>query len=270
MEKQYSLVNKDRKSVLLKEWSRDKGLNGAHLKLLACFFMLIDHISQSAMLYEPWGVGFGGLFNFWLEPRGQMIASIMVLLGRIAFPIYCFFLVQGMFLTKDYRKYIGRLLTFGLVSELPFDFALFHGFTWQHQNVFFTLALGALMVLFLEKIRQHPKNTVLGLAMNFFVILGFVFLAEFLRTDYGSAGIIAILAFYIFHFSRIKTVLMGLIGFSFEAVLYGTVYLSLILIYFYNGKKGRMNKYFFYLFYPVHLGLIYLMRDHIIPIILAL
>lgn len=270
MENEYGLVSLDRRDSLLKEWSRDKGLTGAHLKLLACLFMLMDHISQGGLFYNLLGIGYGGIFSFWTEPRGQMIASIMVLFGRIAFPIYCFFLVQGIFLTRDYRKYISRLFVFGLVSEVPFDLALFYGLSWQHQNVFFTLGLGALMILCLEKINQSQKKGALVLVLNLVTLVGFALLADLCHTDYGSMGIVAILCFYVFHFSKVKTVLMGLLGFSFEAALYGAVYLSLPLIYFYNGKRGKMNKYFFYLFYPVHLALIYIFRDHLIPIFMGI
>lgn len=264
-ETSYSLVSQSKKTELLEEWYRDKGLSGASLKLLACFFMLIDHISQSGMLYQVWGIGGGSVIGFWNEPMGTMIASIMVLFGRIAFPIYCFFLVHGMFLTKDYRKYISRLFLFGIVSELPFDYALSNGFSWYHQNVFFTLAFGALLILLLEKIREHIPNIYIRLIVSLVVAYVIMYVAEFTYVDYGSFGIIAILFFYVAYLSRIKTTLMGLLGFFFEASLYGFVYLSLPLIYFYNGKRGNMNKYFYYAFYPAHLALIYLIRDFVIP-----
>ncbi|MFR9296896.1 MAG: TraX family protein, partial [Aedoeadaptatus pacaensis] len=84
-------------------------------------------------------------------------------------------------------------------------------------------------------------------------------LAEFLRFDYGASGIVAMVLFFLVFNDRRRTMLMGLIAFLFEAPLYGTVYLSLPLIYQYNGKRGRGGRWFFYIFYPAHLLALYLL-----------
>ena len=84
-------------------------------------------------------------------------------------------------------------------------------------------------------------------------------LCEMLNFDYGAAGIIAIVLFYLAAWSRRRTMTMGLFAFLFEAPLYGMVYLSLPLIYSYNGKRGMGSRYGFYIFYPGHLLLLYLL-----------
>ena len=65
--------------------------------------------------------------------------------GRLAFPIYAFFLAQGFRYTKSRAKYLARLAGFALLSEIPFDYMVYgQAFAWQGQNVMFTLALALL------------------------------------------------------------------------------------------------------------------------------
>ena len=91
------------------------------LKSIACISMLIDH--------------FGIVF---MENNRLMRA-----MGRLAFPIFAFLIVQGLFHTSDIRKYIVRLGLFAVVSEIPFDLAM-HDTLWYPgaQNIFFTLTAG--------------------------------------------------------------------------------------------------------------------------------
>ena len=128
------------------------GISGSGLKILSVIFMLADHIaavvffhilSQNGIFYlgdtsvsymrELVQDGFVGWIYVWYQIMRRIV-------GRWAFPIYCFLLVEGFEKTKDRRKYAGRLLAFALVSEVPFDLA-FDGkmISLEHQNVFFTL-----------------------------------------------------------------------------------------------------------------------------------
>ena len=75
-------------------------------------------------------------------------------MGRLAFPIYCFLLVEGFLHTHDLKKYALRMLGFALISEGPFDWAFFSGVYWGHQNVYFTLLLGLLAM----KLWIHPRR----------------------------------------------------------------------------------------------------------------
>ena len=100
------------------------GLSGSTLKLIAIVTMFIDHL---------------GVVAFETQISNYMVPYyIMRLIGRLAFPIFCFLLVEGFFHTRDVKKYALRLLVFAFISEIPFDLAFNRQlFYWRHQNVFF-------------------------------------------------------------------------------------------------------------------------------------
>ena len=129
-------------------------LSGTALKRIACLSMLIDHIG--AALLE------NGLFRqnaVW--QGGIRLDFVMRMAGRLAFPIYCFLLVEGFVHTHDFRKYALRMLGFALLSEFPFDWAFFSGVYWGHQNVYFTLLLGLLAMKALDTYRAPEGMPVL-------------------------------------------------------------------------------------------------------------
>lgn len=204
-------------------------LTGFHLKILAMITMLIDHIG--AVLFPQY--------------------VVLRIIGRLAFPIYCFLLVEGAIYTKNIEKYSARLLLFALISEIPFDLA-FYGrpVSWLHQNVFFTLFLGLLGIVIIQK-----WNKV------WFLCVLTMLVAEFVRTDYGAMGVLFILLFYFIYDKKIyKMFAFGAV----TAVSYaGTVQMyslfSIVPMLLYNGKRGKNIKYFFYVFYPLHLLVLYLL-----------
>lgn len=172
-------------------------------------------------------------------------------LGRIAFPIFCFLIVEGFFHTHDVRWYMGRLGVFALISEIPYDLA-FRGvpLEYAHQNVFFTLLIGIGMMVLLERNREWPvKAVILLLAM---------WLAVLIRSDYNFRGVLLIFVFYIFHESRWLAVTAGgFWNFLYQGVIQKYGVLSVLPLALYNGERGRKMKYFFYIFYPAHLLLLY-------------
>ena len=257
------LLSPQAKESLLAAWQKERGLSGNALKMIACVLMFFDHMSQGVALNS---LGFTPAYvmNDWGIPvlsglsAASLIATIATLAGRIAFPIFCFFLVQGILLSGDYKKQIQRLLLFALIAEVPFDLGLFGQiFYWDHQNVLFELALGAATVVGIKKILDGNKKRKQAYAAALFIAAAI--LAEVLKFDYGLAGIIAMVLFYLACNDRRRTMMMGIFAFLFEASLYGTVYLSLPLIYQYNGKRGRGGRWFFYIFYPAHLLALYLL-----------
>lgn len=211
-------------------------ITGFSLKLIAMLSMIIDHVGYI-------------FFPNVLFLRG---------FGRLAFPIFCFLLVEGFFHTKNQLSYFKRLLFFAFLSELPFDLALHNSFLdWQHQNVFFTLALGLSSIFFLEEMTIKKSYSLL-LFLNFII-------AYFLNCDYGIGGILLILIFYKAKESPfIYFVLSALIYYLFFNTFQLFALFAFIPIAFYNGKRGPSSQIYFYFIYPVHLLLLYFIVNFII------
>lgn len=207
-----------------------KRLNIFTLKMIAVVAMAIDHIGAV-------------LFPQYLEFR---------IIGRIAFPIFAFTLVEGFLHTRDIQKYMLRLGLLALVSEIPFDLAFFGTpLEFGHQNVFFTMFLGiAMLYLFVRNISKLRQ---------FLLVFAMLLLADLLRADYSSAGLLTIFFFYQWRGSK----LLKLSGMAFVNLFYLGGFqkyacFAALPIAMYNGEKGPSWKWFFYWFYPAHLLIIYL------------
>ena len=212
---------------------KQRGLDGFTLKLIAAFAMLCSHIYR-ALLFS------------------HKEFLILDLFGRLSFPIFCFLLAEGFCYTKDRNAYLIRLWVFAVVSEIPFNLAFFgRMFAPEAQNVLFTMFTGLLVLWGMEKV---------GKMWRILPILAGMACAYWLHMDYGFYGIWIIVLFGILQGMK-KELLYLQAGSQFCSVLlYGWIQifslLSLPLIYFYNGSRGRSWKYFFYLFYPLHLLLL--------------
>ena len=171
-------------------------------------------------------------------------------IGRLAFPIFCFLIVEGYYHTHDVRKYMGRLFVFALISEIPFDLALKPGWFYPlKQNVYFTLLIGLWTIWTMDQFRfRRMLRLVIALC-------GMTF-ARGLMTDYSFRGVFLIVVLYLFHEERLVQCFAGAAAIAWET--YAPP--SFILCYLYNGKRGLRLKYFFYLFYPVHLMILGLIR----------
>lgn len=233
--------------------SQKKGLSGSTLKIIAIVTMLIDHIGATIvenMMYLYAGNGQTSTVIFY-------ILVVMRGIGRLAFPIFCFLLVEGFFHTRDVKKYILRLFLFALISEIPFDFAFNQSILeFTSQNVFFTLFIGVLMMWTLEYLKKRfEKNNIALITSIALVVIAASLLAEFLKCDYASQGIIVILLMYVFKENRLLKAISVCFIFIYlnKFSLQSLAGLAFLPISFYNGKKGLSLKYIFYAFYPVHL-----------------
>ena len=189
----------------------------------------------------------------------------MLFIGRIAFPIFAFLIVNGMFLTRSVEKYIVRLFSFAIISEIPFDLAVSgQMFDFYNQNVFFTLALSASLIFVAEKIEKFDQSNLVKAILKIISVGIFCAIANYYHTDYSMLGILAVFLLYLGSTSRRNTYIAILFGYFFEAYMYLFVYLSIPIIHFYNGKKGNINKWAFYIFYPAHLLVISFIRDFIL------
>lgn len=230
-------------------------LSNSSIKIIACVFMLIDHIGAILVerkLYLPMQLGIGDI-NEGLLALDFVLRSI----GRIAFPLFCFLLVEGFYYTHSKLKYIRNLGMLAIISEIPFDYAFFGGWNGQYQNVFFTLLIGVLAMYGFDWIKEKGKT-------NFICLIGYLFITLFscvsvaaIGGDYSIYGILCIVVIYFF---REKPVLS--IGFACAILCLLSItelpaFLAMIPAALYNHQRGLSLKYAFYLFYPLHIVLLY-------------
>ncbi len=261
------------------------------LKIIALVTMFIDHIGAGILEYA-----IQYRFNGDIEWYRKVLEADHILrcIGRISFPIYCYLLVQGFFYTRNRGKYALRMFVFALISELPFDFLFFSGFTWKHQNVFWTLLIALITLILIDHLEhleklgeahseKHGKNLMPVLLKSvtvFFAIGTGMLVAHFLRTDYSWKGVLLITAIYLTRSDRLlqtflpptlflgvyflEYVLLGYTPGTAFAEIFGlqwTIFLSFLLMYRCNGRKVmKKGKYFFYLFYPAHILLLLFVR----------
>jgi len=226
--------------------------------------MLIDHIGativQNGVLGEYMGfdvikgeslmvLASYSEINHWI-----VMYIAMRLLGRLAFPIFCFLLVEGFLHTQNIKKYCIRLLIFSVISEIPFDLAM-NGELWCYKsnNVFITLFIALLVLISLNQIDKIGVNRFAKLAT---IIIGII-ICKILHSDYASSGIILITILYVFRENTVKRNIFGSITMCWGI----TAPLAFIPIHFYNGNRGMKLKYTFYIFYPLHLLFLGLIVD---------
>ena len=228
------------------------------LKIIAIICMLFDHSSF---------LKYGEYFSY------------LRCIGRISFPIFAFLIAEGYAHTKNVNKYYTRLIIFALISQIPFG--LFHvtfGLSYG-LNIGCTLLLGLISIDMYEKLnrslKKKERKTIRGLGMiisSYLVLIFLAYTSAGLKCDYGAYGVLLIFLFYVFRkkklYRNISVILLMLINYVPGIIqdinpLHKSIYLlfvlsSLIIINLYNGKKGNSMKWLFYLVYPIHLFIIYI------------
>jgi len=229
------------------------GIHALALKCIAMALMLCDHL---------WATVVPG--NEWLTA-----------VGRLAFPIFAFQMVESYFMTGSRKKLFVRLAAFALLSEIPFNLMVSGRLFYPiHQNVMFTFLLALALVHRMETARQRAPRWRYWLRCAACAVLGVVG-GYLLMTDYYGAGVLMVFAFYWTRGRRyskllqlawmwyINVELLG--GYGWPVVLFGTeifvpqqalALLALPLIWLYNGKRGPHSKGIqlaYYAFYPAHM-----------------
>jgi hypothetical protein len=136
-------------------------------------------------------------------------------IGRIAFPIFCFLLVEGFQRTSNLKKYALRLGAFALISEIPFDLAFSSSLLeFHYQNVYFTLFLGLLTMTGCAAVEtKFAENIWAKTICSLLVLFAGMGAAELLQTDYGMLGILCIMVLYIFRKNRLFQAVAGALSF---------------------------------------------------------
>ncbi len=236
-------------------------LTGAHIKWIAIITMVIDHIGAGFL--EP--MILNGAVS--ADSLYKLSMGYMVLrgIGRFAFPVFCFLLAEGFFYTKSRKKYLTNLLIFALISEVPFDWALFgRVIDWGHQNVFWTLFAGFVAIWIAEfcmtkSLKDRDNAVPYYIAMVAAVIVCAV-LAEVIHADYGAVGVAAIFIMYAMHNKPVMGALFAWMMLSMLNWMEIFAFPFILAVMLYNKQRGKQMKYFFYVFYPAHLLIIAIVK----------
>jgi len=214
-------------------------LDGTTLKIIAMISMAFDHVGD---------VFFPGV----MWPR---------MIGRLAMPIFSFFIAEGFAHTRDKKKYLGRLGLFALISEIPFDLAFDGRLGLGHQNIMLSFFLAGLALILFDHIRggngsEGERKLVVRSVLGVFAVAVIAELALLLRADYTVFAVVAVFLFYVLR--QKHPLLRSGVGVAFLALTrtmgyYVATGFSLIPLALYNGQKGRGLKWLFYAFYPGHL-----------------
>lgn len=231
------------------------GLSSAALRYLAIFLMLLDHTWIALLQPE----------QFW-----------MTCAGRLAFPIFAFLIAEGFYRTSNRKKYALRLLVSGVISEIPFNvFTMANFVNPKSQNVMFTLLFGLLALWAFQWARE--KGNIGRYLLSCAAFAALYVAADRLRVDYRGLGMTTVVMFGLLRGAKWEklwqVICLGALcylmpsrlwhmgNFAFPIQNFAT--LALLPIWLYNGKPGIKNKplqYGAYLFYPVHLGVLAILR----------
>lgn len=230
-----------------------RGLSASALKFAACIFMFIDHS------------------GFLLFPENRF----MRILGRIAFPIFAFFVAEGCHYTKDLKKHIALIFSCGVIFDTVYY--LFSGIFYG--NIFLTFSLSCLLIFSLAEVKKRlfssskPSEKILFFIAFAAEVFAVYITCYFYKVDYGFFGVMTPVWVSVFDFDKtlapeklkkinilpVKLLLLSL-GLILIILFEETVsyqffsFLSLLFLIFYNNEKGFIkSKYFFYIFYPLHL-----------------
>ncbi|NLK67725.1 MAG: TraX family protein [Clostridiaceae bacterium] len=232
-----------------------KGLNGFELKIIAISLMFVDHVG--AILFPT--------------------VMIFRVVGRLAFPIFAFFISEGFFHTRSIKKYLIRLGICAIAFQIPDWFSRIYsivtdtpGFGVSYSlNIFSTLFLGLCAIVLFDMLKTK------SVWLAFLSTLVIAAMAEVINADYGAYGVFYIFLFYLtkgnIHNMILGGILLhgfyGLYEMSTSFISTGTAIFThsiqiyslgaLPIIALYNNERGRKAKYFFYIFYPAHLIILY-------------
>lgn len=235
-------------------------ISSATLHIIAMLFMLLDHMWATITPGIDW----------------------MTCVGRMAFPIFAFMIVEGYFHTHSLKKYMIRMFAFAAISEVPFDY-MYEGnpFYPYHQNVMWTFLIALAGIWAMEAIKKKGKLWLTILVSAIVILIGFL-LGFLFMVDYYGTGILMVFTFYLFRGRKwwnylgqfavmyyLNVELLGgyyypitLFGHEFELIQQGMALFAFVPIWLYQGRQGYHAKwfqYFCYGFYPLHITVLLLL-----------
>lgn len=234
-------------------------LNRDVIKYIAMFTMLLNHISHMFL------------------PSGSATALAFEYIGYFTAPTMCFFLVEGYEYTRSKRNYGLRLLAFAVISQIPFMLAM----QFSNLNMLYTLLCCFLILVVMEKVHNQFLRMALSIGLTLLTVMGDwplmapVFTIQFRNSRGKRRGLIRgyIVGYAFFVFLMVQTYLLNPDYTAPEAAALGllsgigVIASAIVVLFFYNGKRAergrKFSKWFFYLFYPGHLLLLYLIKAYL-------
>ena len=223
------------------------------LKIIATVAMFFDHFVSVFLSHDA------------------LLSLLFRFSGRIAAPLFCSFIAEGFYYTSNVKKYIGRLLVFAAIAHLPYNLSFGLSF-FQATSIIWPLSMGLTAL-------AAFKNEKINLLLKFAIVA--VCCAVSYTANWNFVAVLWILAFGIFHgnfqrqmaaFCTISVVfhlIPAFIRFGFFHQRFPQwfqlgIFLTIPLLVMFNGKPGKKSKFmtwFFYVFYPAHLILLYLLKQ---------
>ncbi len=238
-------------------------LNRDVIKYIAMFTMLLNHIAHIFLVH------------------GTVLYEVFEDIGYFTAPVMCFFLVEGYEYTRSRTRYGIRLLVFAVLSQIPFSLA----FQFGNLNMIYTLLCCFLILAAMEKIANPFLRMIVCILLTFATIISdWPILAPvytiLLHNSKGNPKKMAIsygMAYILFVVLNVQNYMYGEQGsWTMYAVVHalisglGIIAAAVVVLVFYNGKraeKGRnFSKWFFYIFYPAHLMILYLISVYVVPV----
>lgn len=223
----------------------NKTLNRNQLKMIALAAMFIDHIGY-----------------YFLNDN-----IYFRILGRVAFPIFAFFIAQGYFYTKDRKKYFLTILGFGVISQLPYYLFLQRA----ELNILFTFVFAIMLIYLVEYDKQKQTGTSQIMVISYHILLIMLYIFDII--SYGYFGVLIPVVFYFYKDSKMKYVYFAILNLlvtlpfiiayptDIRAYIQLFALFDILLFMIYNDQKGKYRlKYLFYIIYPVHMLLFYFIK----------
>ncbi len=265
-------------------------MNYKQLKILAILCMAFDHVVRIFPLYRMfspladrlWSAGHDAAADWLLDG----LPFYLMLIGRLAAPIFLFCVAQGLLHTRDASRYLKRILVTAVIAQIPyvlFNLAEYRvdgiadAWVWQDTglNICFTLALGLAALALYRRLaeRGHPLSWVV-------VCAAATALARLLSMEGGRGYILLIFTFYLtrnrprwqralWFLPAVILSRWGLAQWVLEDFTAGPIrnfllntggnYLGMLVTLAYTGEKGDAGRGFqrlCYAFYPAHFALL--------------
>jgi len=217
-------------------------LTGNQLKIIAMLAMTFDHIGVQILTEN----------------------ELLRIIGRLAFPIFAYMIAEGSQYTRNRKRYLITLAGIGMLCQTVYFFVS----ESLYQCIFVTFSLSVLLIYAIDnaKEKKNALNIIFLILAMIFVYVVAEILPDVLKNtdfeiDYGLWGIMLPVFVYLGS-DKMKKLLLFIVGVSMVAAYYGGIQwfslFSVLLIACYNEKRGKVNmKYLFYIYYPLHLAVIY-------------